>query len=391
LPSPVVKPDVAADPLDVTFITAYLRTRQGVGGDMDGTVTAPAVPEVVVPKESPLPDGHPRVEAARIGVVLLNLGTPEGTSYWPMRRYLSEFLSDRRVIDYPRWLWQPLLQLVILSKRPLTSGHAYASIWNTDLDESPLKTITRAQAEGLAARLEGRFPGVAVDWAMRYGQPATGAVLERLVARGCRRLVMMALYPQYSASTTATAYDKAFEALARMRWQPAVRTMPPYFDRPAYARLLADSVRDHLAMLDWEPELLVMSYHGLPKRYLLEGDPYHCHCQKTSRLVREELGWPEGRVMTCFQSRFGREEWLQPYLDVTLEELPKRGVKRVAVISPAFASDCIETLEEIDVQNRERFLKAGGEHFAYIPCLNDSEGHIDLLEELAADELAGWA
>ena len=357
---------------------------------MDGTVTAPTAPEVALPKGGPLPDGHPPVEAARTGVVLLNLGTPEGTSYWPVRRYLSEFLSDRRVIDYPRWLWQPLLQLVILSKRPLTSGHAYASIWNTDLDESPLKTITRAQAEGLAARLEGRFPGVAVDWAMRYGQPATGEVLERLVARGCRRLVLMALYPQYSASTTATAYDKAFEALARMRWQPAVRTMPPYFDRPSYIRLLADSVRDHLAMLDWEPELLVMSYHGLPKRYLLEGDPYHCHCQKTSRLVREELGWPEGRLLTCFQSRFGREEWLQPYLDVTLEELPKRGTKRIAVMSPAFAADCLETLEEIDVQNRERFLAAGGERFAYIPCLNDSDGHIDLLEELAADELAGW-
>ena len=359
---------------------------------MDARVAVPGGAEVVPLRggSGPLPGGHPRVEPPRIGVVLLNLGTPEGTGYWPMRRYLNEFLSDRRVIDYPRWLWQPLLQLVILSKRPRTSGHAYATIWNDELGESPLKTITRSQAEALAARLGERFPGVVVDWAMRYGKPSTAEVLERLVARGCRRLVLMALYPQYAAATTATAYDKAFEALTRMRWQPAVRTMPPYFDRPTYVRLLADSVRDHLAMLDWEPELLVMSYHGLPKRYLLEGDPYHCHCQKTSRLVREELGWPEERVMTCFQSRFGREEWLQPYLDVTLEALPKRGVKRIAVMSPAFAADCLETLEEIDVQNRERFLTAGGERFAYIPCLNDSEGHIDLLEELAADELAGW-
>jgi protoporphyrin/coproporphyrin ferrochelatase len=339
----------------------------------------------------PLPADHPPVVEGKVGVLLLNLGTPEGTSYWPMRRYLSEFLSDRRVIDYPPWLWQPLLQLVILSRRPRTSGHAYEQIWNKELDESPLKTVTRAQAERLGERLRARFgAGVVVDWAMRYGQPSTASVIERMVGQGCRRLALMALYPQYAAPTTATAYDKAFEALARVRWQPSVRTMAPYFDRPTYIRLLAESVRDHLAMLDWEPELLVLSYHGLPKRYLLEGDPYHCQCQKTTRLVREALGWGPERVMTCFQSRFGREEWLQPYLDETLGALPGRGVKRVAVISPAFAADCLETLEEIDVQNRELFLKAGGERFAYIPCLNDGDGHIDLLQELALDELAGW-
>ena len=339
-----------------------------------------------------LPADHPRVAAAKVGVVLLNLGTPEGTSYWPMRRYLSEFLSDRRVIDYPPWLWQPLLQLVILSKRPRTSGHAYATIWNRELNESPLKTVTRAQAAKLAERLEARHPGsgLVVDWAMRYGQPSTASVIERMVAEGCRKLVLMALYPQYAAPTTATAYDKAFEALARVRWQPPVRTMGSYHDHPTYVRLLADSVRDHLAMLDWEPQLLVMSYHGLPERYLLEGDPYHCQCQKTSRLVREALGWAPDRVLTCFQSRFGREEWLKPYLDQTFDELPGRGVKRVAVISPAFATDCLETLEEIDVQNRERFIAAGGEKFAYVPCLNDSDGHIDLLTELAEAELAGW-
>jgi ferrochelatase len=347
-------------------------------------------PEALKREASPAPVDHPRLPEGRIGVVLLNLGTPDSTSYWPMRRYLSEFLSDRRVIDYSPWLWQPLLQLVILSKRPFTSGHAYASIWDKERDESPLKGITRSQAEKLAQRLEAHSPAITVDWAMRYGNPSTGSVLERLTAQGCRKLVLMALYPQYSAATTATAYDKAFEALMRVRWQPAVRTMPSYHDRPSYIRLLAQSVSTHLETLGWEPQLLVMSYHGLPKRYLLEGDPYHCHCHKTSRLVREALGWPAERVMVCFQSRFGREEWLQPYLDVTLEELPARGIKRVAVISPAFASDCLETLEEIDVQNRERFLAAGGESFTYIPCLNDSDAHIGLLEELALDELAGW-
>ena len=337
-----------------------------------------------------LPADHPPVAAETIGVVLLNLGTPDGTSYWPMRRYLSEFLSDRRVIDYSPWLWQPLLQLVILSRRPFSSGQGYATIWNRERDESPLKTVTRAQADRLGERLRARFPNVAVDWAMRYGNPSTASVLDRLAAQGCRKLALMALYPQYAGPTTATAYDKAFEALGRMKWQPAVRTMAPYYDHPTYVRLLAESVRDHVALLDWEPELLVMSYHGMPRRYLLEGDPYHCHCQATSRLVREALGWAPERVMTCFQSRFGSEEWLQPYLDETLAALPGRGVRRVAVISPAFATDCLETLEEIDLQNRERFLEAGGEKFTYIPCLNDSEGHIDLLEELALRELSGW-
>ncbi|MDF1587468.1 ferrochelatase [Marinimicrococcus flavescens] len=338
----------------------------------------------------PLPAGHPRIPAARTGVVLLNLGTPDGTGYFPMRRYLSEFLSDRRVIDYSPLFWQPLLQGVILSRRPFKSGHAYATIWNKERDESPLKTVTRSQAERLAARLEARAPGLVVDWAMRYGNPSTDSVLDRLVGEGCRRLVLMALYPQYAAPTTATAYDKAFDALKQMRWQPAVRTMGPYHDHPTYIRLLADSVRSHLAGLDWEPERLVMSYHGVPKRFLIEGDPYHCHCQKTTRLVREALGWAPERVMTVFQSRFGPEEWLQPYLDKTLESLPGEGVRKVAVISPAFATDCLETLEEIAIAGKESFLASGGEAFAYIPCLNDSDGHIDLLEELALTELGGW-
>ena len=339
---------------------------------------------------SPLPADHPDVAAAKVGVVLLNLGTPDATDYRSMRRYLNEFLSDRRVIDYSRWLWQPLLQTVILAKRPISSGHGYQAIWNEELDESPLKTVTRAQADKLAARLQARFPAVVVDWAMRYGNPSTRSVIERLAAKGCRRLVLMALYPHYAAATTATAYDKAFEALSTMRWQPAVRTMPGYHDHPGYIRLLARSVREHLAGLDEEPQLLIMSYHGLPKRYLLSGDPYHCFCQKTTRLVREALGWPKDKVMICFQSRFGPEEWLQPYLDQTLEELPGRGIKRIAVMSPAFVTDCLETLEEIAMRGRDSFMEAGGETFSYIPCLNDADDHIALLEDLATTELQGW-
>jgi protoporphyrin/coproporphyrin ferrochelatase len=337
-----------------------------------------------------VPPDHPRIEPLKTGVVLLNLGTPDATDYWSMRRYLGEFLSDRRVIDYPAWLWQPLLQLVILSKRPTSKGKDYESIWNKELDESPLKTVTRSQSDKLAARLAARSPHLLVDWAMRYGNPSIKSVLDRLVERGCRRLLLMALYPQYAAPTTATAYDKAFDALKQMRWQPAVRTMGPYHDHPRYIEVLARSIRDHLAGLDWQPDLVVFSYHGMPKRLLLSGDPYHCHCQKTTRLVRERLGWPVEKTMVCFQSRFGSEEWLQPYLDKTMEQLPAQGVRSIAVVSPAFATDCLETLEEIQVENREIFLHAGGERFTYIPCLNDGDAHIALIEELALAELGGW-
>ena len=279
---------------------------------------------------------------------------------------------------------------MILSKRPSSKGKDYDTIWNKELNESPLKTVTRSQAEKLATRLGARSPALMVDWAMRYGNPSVKSVLDRLVDAGCSRLLLMALYPQYAAPTTATAYDKAFDALKQMRWQPALRTMGPYHDHPRYITALADSIRAHLAGLDWQPDLVVFSYHGMPKRLLLSGDPYHCHCQKTSRLVREELGWAPERMMVCFQSRFGSEEWLQPYLDKTMEALPGRGVKKVAVISPAFATDCLETLEEIQGENREIFEHAGGEKFTYIPCLNDSDAHIAFLEELALNELQGW-
>lgn len=358
----------------------------------DSALTLLERPETDAPvtQTSSLPADHPSIKARKIGVLLLNLGTPDGTDYWSMRRYLNEFLSDKRVIDYSDWLWQPLLQLVILSKRPFSSGQAYESIWNKERDESPLRTITRAQTEKLAQALQQRRDGLVVDWAMRYGNPSTHLVLERMVEQGCDRVVIMALYPQYSAPTTATAYDQAFRALMKMRWQPAVRTMGPYHDHPSYISLLARSIERHLAGLDWEPQRVLMSFHGVPKRYLLSGDPYHCMCLKTARLVREELGWSEGRLMAVFQSRFGSEEWLQPYLDKTLEHLPEDGIKRVAVISPAFVADCVETLEEIDQEGRDEFLESGGEQFTYVPCLNDDDEHIEFLADLAEREMSGW-
>jgi ferrochelatase len=338
---------------------------------------------------SALPAGHPTVPSEKIGLVLMNLGTPDGTDYWSMRRYLDEFLSDRRVIEVSPWLWQPLLKLVILTTRPFRSGRAYASIWNTLRNESPLRTITRAQAERLAARFASS-PGIVVDWAMRYGRPSTAEVIDRLAGQGCSRLLLIPLYPQYSAATTATACDAAFRALMRLRWQPALRTAPPYHDHPGYISLITGAIRSHLAALDWEPQLVIVSFHGMPEDYLRKGDPYHCQCMKTARLVREKLGLAPERLLVCFQSRFGKGEWLKPYLDRTLVELPGRGVTRIAVVSPGFAADCLETLEEIAEQGRESFLHAGGERFTYVPALNDSDGHIDLIEQLARQELGGW-
>ena len=340
-------------------------------------------------REIRLPAGHPRVAAGRIGVLLVNLGTPEGTSYWPMRRYLSEFLSDRRVIEYSPLLWQPILQGIVLSVRPKKSGALYAEIWNKEKDESPLRTFTRAQAEKLSAEFAGE-DRVTVDWAMRYGKPSIAERLGALASTGCERLLVFPLYPQYSAPTTATVNDKAFQSLAAMRWQPALRTVPPYHDEPVYIDALAGSIESHFETLDFEPEVVIASYHGLPKSYFDKGDPYHCHCQKTSRLLAERLGWREGRLLTTFQSRFGPEEWLQPYTDKTVERLAGEGVKRIGVINPGFVSDCLETLEEIAVQNRKLFLKGGGESFAHIPCLNDSPAGMRVITTVVLRELEGW-
>jgi len=337
------------------------------------------------------PGGHPVLPRPRIGVLFANLGTPDGYDYWPMRRYLSEFLSDKRVIDYPSWKWQPLLQLVILSKRPFSSGRNYKAIWNHDAGESPLMTITKAQVARLrAAAHEAYGDAVMVDFCMRYGNPSTESLVRRMVDAGCDRILFFPLYPQYAGATSATANDAFFRALMKEKRQPAARTAAEYFDRPLYIDALAQSVERSYAALAERPDVLVASYHGMPKRYLMEGDPYHCQCQKTSRLLRERLGWGAGTIDTTFQSVFGPEEWLRPYTVQHVAALARAGKKRIAVISPAFSADCIETLEEIQGEIREAFVHAGGESFAYVPCLNDDDAHIRALMAEVARNLAGW-
>ncbi len=343
------------------------------------------------PRVLRLPADHVPVRAGRVGVLLMNLGTPEGTSYWPMRRYLKEFLSDRRVIETPRLIWWLVLNLVILTLRPSKKGKDYASIWNNDRNEGPLKTITRGQSEKLAARIVPRHGDrIVVDWAMRYGFPAVKDRISALLEQGCDRILLVPLYPQYAAPTSATACDHAFRALMEMRWQPAVRVVPPYHDDPVYIAALASSMRASLAKLDFEPEVILCSFHGMPKSYLMKGDPYHCQCVKTARLLREELGLGPDRFMTTFQSRFGPEEWLQPYTDQTVEALAKRGIRKLAIVSPGFSADCLETLEELDVENREIFMEHGGEQFAYLPCLNDSEDGMNVIDAIVERELMGW-
>ena len=337
------------------------------------------------------PADHPPVPRARIGVLLANLGTPDATDYWSMRRYLNEFLSDRRVIDYPAWKWQPLLQLIILSKRPFTSGANYKLIWNTEQDESPLMTITKAQTRAIAEAVKARHGDrVMIDFCMRYGNPSTESKVQAMVKAGCEKILFFPLYPQYAGATTATANDQFFRALMKEKAQPAARTVPEYYDDPLYIEALAQSVERAYAQLDEKPDVLVASYHGMPKRYLIEGDPYHCKCQKTTRLLRERLGWDKGAIHTTFQSVFGREEWLRPYTVEHVAELAKQGKKRIAVIAPAFSADCIETLEEIQGEIAESFEHAGGESFTYIPCLNDDAAHIEALTSVIERNLAGW-
>ena len=338
------------------------------------------------------PADHPAIPEGRTGLLLANLGTPDHYSYWPMRRYLSEFLSDRRVIDYSPWKWQPLLQLVILSKRPFTSGAAYKSIWNEEKGESPLMTITREQTAKLSRALGERYGDrVMVDFCMRYGNPSTGSRVREMVAAGCRRILFFPLYPHYAGATSATANDEFFRALMKEAWQPTARVVEPYFEHPLYIDALAQSVERAYARTETRPDILVVSYHGMPKRYLMQGDPYHCQCQKTTRLLRERLGWDETEITTSFQSVFGPEEWLRPY---TVEEVARlareEGKRRIAVIAPAFSADCIETLEEINEEIRESFEAAGGEEFTYIPCLNDDDAHFRALAAIAEANLKGW-
>lgn len=329
------------------------------------------------------------VAYGKIGVLLVNLGTPDDTDYWSMRRYLKEFLSDRRVIEVNRLLWWPILNGIVLTTRPSKSGEAYRSIWNEELDESPLRTVTRAQAEKVADTL-GHREEIVVDWAMRYGTPSINSGVEALIKQGCEKLLVFPLYPQYAAATTATVNDTVFDKLKTMRWQPALRTVPPYPKDPVYIEALANSITAHLADLDFEPEVILASYHGLPKEYVDKGDPYQCQCMDTSDALREALGPLGDALKTTFQSRFGRAEWLQPYTDKTVEALARDGVKRMVILTPGFAADCVETLEEIDGEAREIFLEHGGEQFSSIPCLNDSDDGIRVLVHLIERELKGW-
>jgi protoporphyrin/coproporphyrin ferrochelatase len=305
-----------------------------------------------------------------------------------MRRYLKEFLSDPRVIEEPRWKWWPILNLVILTVRPGRKGKDYDKIWNRERNEGPLKTITRAQAEKLAAALAD--DRIVVDWAMRYASPSTASRLAHLQAQGCDRILLLPLYPQYAAASTATACDTAFRALMRLRWQPAIRVAPPYYEDPAYIDALAVSVRQHLATLDFEPEALIASFHGMPQKYFEAGDPYYLQCRRTADLVREKLGWPGERWHTTFQSRFGYDAWLEPSTIDTVAKLARSGTRRLAIFAPGFAADCLETLEELDMENRAAFLANGGEKFALVPCLNDSVLGVSVLEVVVRRELMGW-
>lgn len=327
------------------------------------------------------PANHPATPAPRIGVLLVNLGTPDAPEPGAVRRYLAEFLSDRRVVEIPWLLWQPILRGIILNTRPKKSAHAYAQVW-TDAG-SPLAAISRRQSDALQAALGD---AVLVDHAMRYGNPAIAARLDALFAAGCRRILIAPLYPQYCAATTATVVDAANAHLATLRWQPALRVLPPYHDDAAYIAALTASVETGIAALDFVPDTLVASFHGMPERTLHLGDPYHCQCQKTARLLSEALGRP---VEVAFQSRFGRAKWLEPATDAVLDRLGRDG-RRVALLAPGFSADCLETLEELAIRGREQFVAAGGRDFAYIPCLNDAPGGMAMLEALVRRELAGW-
>lgn len=338
------------------------------------------------------PKDHPKVARGKTGILLANLGTPDDYTYWPMRRYLNEFLSDKRVIDYPSWKWQPLLQLIILTKRPFSSGEAYESIWDKERGESPLMVITKDQTAKIKTSMEAKYGDqVMVDFCMRYGNPSTISKVRSMVAAGCERILFFPLYPQYAGATSATANDQFFRALMEEKWQPAARTVPAYFDHPSYIDALAKSVENAYDSAEKRPELLVVSYHGMPKRYLQEGDPYHCQCQKTTRLLKERLGWADTDLCTTFQSQFGPEDWLRPYTVEEVARLAKEeGKTNIAVVAPAFSADCIETLEEINEEIKESFEEAGGKDFLYIPCLNSDSSHITALCQIIDENLGGW-
>ena len=349
-------------------------------------------PMTQAPALAPATDAaeQPDVSAARIGVLLVNLGTPDATDFWSMRRYLKEFLSDPRVIERNSLLWKIIFHGVILTIRPKIKGKDYDKIWNREKNESPLKTFTRGQAEKLAKRLSSVDPRIVTDWAMRYGNPSIRSRLAALVEQGCDHILVLPLYPQYAAATTATVGDEVFRVLMQMRHQPNVRFVPPYYNDAVYIEALVSSLAAELAKLPSQPEVILASFHGIPQEYVDKGDPYQAQCTDTVRLMREALGLDESKLMLTFQSRFGRAEWLKPYTDETLKKLAKQGIKNVAVITPGFAADCLETLEEIAVENAEIFKHHGGENFVAIPCLNDSELGMTVISHLVLRELQGW-
>ena len=326
----------------------------------------------------------------RIGVLLVNLGTPDSTGYWAMRRYLKEFLSDRRVIEENRLKWWLVLNLIILTVRPGRKGRDYDKIWNRERNELPLKTITRSQSDKLEEIMEKLDRRVRVDWAMRYGNPSISSRLEALAAQDCGRILIVPLYPQYAAATTATVCDEAFRSLSAMRFQPTLRVAAPYYAEPVYIDALASSLNATVAKLSFRPEVIVASYHGMPEDYVDKGDPYFRHCSETTTLLRKKLKLDDERLIMTFQSRFGTAEWIKPYTDATVKSLAERGVKNLAVITPGFSSDCLETLEEIAMENAEIFRHAGGENFVAIPCLNDTPAGMAVIRDIVTRELRGW-
>lgn len=323
-------------------------------------------------------DDHPKVEFGKTGVLLINLGTPDSTNWWDIRKYLKEFLSDRRVIEVNPIIWKIILNLFILTFRPSKTAHAYKKIWRKENNESPLLYYTRSQALKLKSKIGNK--NIIVDFAMRYGNPSIKSKLSLLKNLGCENIIILPLYPQYAAATTATVCDEVYRSLMKMRWQPSLQVIPHYESEPLYINALVKSIENKVNSVDWKPDLIISSYHGIPKKYFDKGDPYHCYCHKTTRLMKEQ--YTSIDIQTTFQSRFGPQEWLTPYTDKTLETLANKGVKNLLVICPGFASDCVETLEEIDIQGRESFLKNGGKNFGLIPCLNDNLDHIDLFEKL---------
>ena len=321
---------------------------------------------------------HPVVKFGKTGIILINLGTPDSTSWWDIRKYLKEFLSDKRVIELNPIIWQVILNLFILTFRPSKTAHAYKKIWRKETNESPLLYFTRNQASKLNIKIGTEK--IIVDFAMRYGNPSIKSKLNMLKKEGCENIVILPLYPQYAAATTATVCDEVYRSLMNMRWQPSLQVIPHYESDPLYIDAITQSIRKKMASINWKPDLIISSYHGIPKKYFDKGDPYHCYCHKTTRLIKEKF--KEIDIQTTFQSRFGPQEWLKPYTDKTLESLPSKGVKNLLVICPGFASDCVETLEEINIQGREIFMENGGENFDLVPCLNDNDDHIKLFEKL---------